>query len=133
MRSFLAGLLGALLLAACGGAGSGTPSSTSSTRRAPPPARDPEAGPETDEDRARQVLGELESYCAGHTSECGATARPEVYPDVEVPASSRRYVDDHRQELRTLGVQLRWDPQVGEFEVVRGNAPVHGGSLRDDP
>lgn len=94
---------------------------------------DPAAGPEDDRDRADAVLAELRAFCTGHGDECGAAARPDVYPNVEVSEVDRRFVDDHRQELRTLGFVVRWDEEARRFEVDRGNTPTFRGDLRDDP
>lgn len=93
----------------------------------------PREEPESHEDRAQAVLSDLAAWCADHEPECGAVELPEVYPDVDVPASDRRYIDDRREELRSLGVQVRWDPGTERFEIVRGNTPMFGGDLRDDP
>lgn len=89
--------------------------------------------PEDDEARAEAVLSGLEAWCADREPQCGAVELPDVYPDVEVPAADRRYIDDRREELRSLGVQVRWDPGTRRFEIVRGNTPMFGGDLRDDP
>ena len=93
----------------------------------------PNEEPEDDEDRAQAVLSDLEAWCADHEPECGAVELPDVYPNVEVPAADRRYIDDRREELRSLGVQVRWDPSTSRFEIVRGNTPMFDGDLRDDP
>ncbi|MEQ9081234.1 MAG: hypothetical protein RLP09_45640 [Sandaracinaceae bacterium] len=82
-------------------------------------------------DRAQAVLADLESWCGEHEDACGASARPDIYPDVEVSEVDRRYVDDRKQRLRTLGVQVRWDPGTRRFEVVRGNTPIFDGN--EDP
>jgi hypothetical protein len=120
-----------LALAGCGPAvASSTPPST---QGASPPPAEPTAGPETDEDRARAVLNELEGWCADHTPECGAALVPEAYPEVTVSESDRRFVTDRDQELRSLGIQLRWDPNADHLEVERGNTPTFGGDRSDDP
>ena len=109
------------------------PSTPAWTEGANPPPSDPAAGPETDEDRAQAVLDELEGWCAEHTPECGATLLPAAYPEVSVGEPERRFVTDRHQELRSLGVQLRWDPEADHLQVERGNTPTYGGDLRDDP
>lgn len=127
-------LIAALSAMFAGGCGPPEPAAT--TPRTPP---DPMEGsalpaePEDDRDRAEAVLGELRAFCAGHQDACGAAARPGAYPEAEVSEVDRRFVDDRQQELRTLGVMVRWDPGTRRFEIERGNTPTFGGDLREDP
>jgi len=118
----------ALLAAAC----AGTPASRPAEPERAPAADVREVEFEASQrERAETVLSDLEAWCGDHEEACGATVRPDVYPDVEVSASDRRYVDDRRERLRSLGVQVRWDPGTRRFEVVRGNTPVFDGN--EDP
>lgn len=120
------------LLAALTVACAGTPASRprEEPRRAATDVRDVEFDA-AQRDRAQAVLADLESWCGEHEAACGASARPDIYPDVEVSEVDRRYVDDRKQRLRSLGVQVRWDPGTRRFEVVRGNTPIFDGN--EDP
>lgn len=119
------------VVAACGAPAPAAPMPR--TPDEPMAGSDPAAAPENDRDRADAVLSELRAFCAGHDDSCGAAARPDIYPNAEVSEVDRRFVDDRREQLRTLGVTVRWDPGTRRFEIVRGTTPVFGGELRDDP
>lgn len=122
----------ALALVACGGT-----QSQSANRSFAPAPRPAEAstempeGPETDEDRATGALAELADYCHSHTAACRA-ADEGTHPD-QVSDDELYYIDDRRQEVGTLGLQLRWNEERSEFEAIGGNSPVFGSELRDDP
>jgi hypothetical protein len=94
---------------------------------------DPEAGPVTEEDRVAAVLGELQGYCERNSAACAAVERPAIYPNVQVSEVERRWIDDRYQWLRTVGIEVRWDPGTERFQVLRGNTPTYRGDLRDDP
>ena len=93
----------------------------------------PDDTPESDEDRADAVLSSLEAYDCDEEDECGASARPLEYPDVHDPEVERRWVTDEREYVRSLGVELRWDPGSERLALERGNTPTYGGDIRDDP
>jgi hypothetical protein len=106
----------------------------------PPPAvtemeaeRALEEGPETEEDRVATVLGELEDYCQRNSAACAAAELPRIYPNVQVPEDQRRFVNDRYKYLRSVGIEVRWDPGTNRFAVLRGNSPSYRGDLRDDP
>lgn len=128
--SSFAALVGLTMLAACG-----PPLLAEPNPPLIPPedARDPALGPETDEERVDAALYELGEFCMENPESCRAIGQPEVYPDVDVSEADRRYVDDREEEVRSLGVRVRWDPGTDRFEVERGNTPIRGGELRDDP
>lgn len=125
MRIGLPLLLASLLLGGCA--------------YAPPPIseaaqlRYPEAGPETEEERAELALNDLDDYCDRNPRACSESELPWFYPNAIYPETQRRFVDDRFKYVRSVGIQMRWDPGTDRFEVLRGNTPIYGGDLRDDP
>lgn len=95
---------------------------------APAPVVAPQPNPGlTLDERIALDLELLAEHCADRSDACAAHAQPDLYPDVEVPESTARMIDSTEQEVRTLGLALRWDPGSGRYEIDRGNTPTWNG------
>lgn len=89
------------------------------------------AAPETPEARAQEVVDRIAAYCAEYGEECVAYFQPDIYPNVEVPATVRYFVTSREQEVRSLGFEVRWDPGTSRFEIERGNTLTY--NFNQDP
>jgi hypothetical protein len=78
----------------------------------------------TVDERVAQDLEAFVDHCSG---EACTPPRPDGEPDVQMPASTARINDPTEEEVRTLGLTLRWDPGTSRYDIDRGNTPTWNG------